>query len=703
MIENDLRLGVRQVHDYLALPLLSLVQDLGHAGLPFDPVVRDRIVYDVEQRIKSLDAGLAESGISNASSSKVLERELLHLGLPLNKRTASGNAFTVDLDVLGRIHHHYNVERKPKFPFLPALMERKRLEKARANLESLRPCLDGRLRTALRSTGTETGRYSSAGLRWCNRCKQPNHGTNLQNLGKNNKELGVNVKDCFVAPKGYVLWELDYSMLELRLMAYLANVEKLIVRMEDPSGDVHTENTKAMFDGRYDDKLRTLAKNFFYACVPMDTQALTRQGWRTRDQLNIGDVILTYNAEKGVKEWAPITAFADRADDEIIEMRNNRSFCVRVTKDHRWFVRKRNRKWTKDGTYWAKPYMIDCVQTTEEIDSESNIIVNAPMSVDSDRHIVDAIYSVRQKYGVDWVAKVCAMSQAERRAFLHGFLIADGFVAPAGQGNTSWIWNQNVNELSEAALVASYLVHDGALYVTDRQAVHPMIVCRLSQKSHVTGQKLTKTVVGRGPVWCPVTPNGSWVMRQGNCITITGNCQYGGSEGAIQIALAKKGEYLEQSYIQGLMLKIFTEYPEIALWQQGVAKFIERKRKADEPVVAYNAYGGCRVLLSNDPLKEFLSTVVQGTAAYTMSFALLRLDEEARRPLVIQVHDAFVGCSREEDAIADMRLVKAEMERPIWIGNRFAVLPADGKMSHPVEDIFGREVHRWSDMRKVEF
>lgn len=444
MIENDLRLGVRQIHDHLALRLLPIVQDLGNAGMPFEPLVRDKIVYDVEQRIARLDEHLAECGLSNASSSKVLERELLGLGVPLNKRTASGNAFTVDLDVLGRIHHHYNVERKPKFPFLPALMERKRLEKARANLESLRPCLDGKLRTALRSTGTETGRYSSAGLRWCNRCKLPQHGTNLQNLGKNNKELGVNVKDCFVAPPGYVLWELDYSMLELRLMAYLAGVAKLITRMEDPAGDVHTANTHALFDGRYSETLRTLAKNFFYAL------------------------------------------------------------------------------------------------------------------------------------------------------------------------------------------------------------------------------------------------------------------QYGGSEGAIQIALAKKGEYLEQAYIQGLMLKIFTEYPEIALWQQETAKFIERRRKADEPVIAYNAYGGCRVLLSNDPLKEFLSTVVQGTAAYTMSFALLRLSEEARAPLVIQVHDAFVGCSREQDALEDMRVVKAEMEREVWLNGRFAVLPADGKMSYAVKDIFGREVHRWSDMRKVE-
>ena len=431
---RELRLGVRGIHDHLALPLLPLVQDLGLRGLPFDLGVRQSLVLGLTARIYALDATLATAGLSNPSSNKVLERELLGLGVPLSKRTASGNQYTVDLDVLGRIDHHYNASHTPKFPFIPALLERKRLEKARANLESLRPCNDGRLRTALRSTGTETGRYSSAGLRWCNVCKAANHGTNLQNIAKNNPELGVNVKDCFVVPSGYMLWELDYSMLELRIMAYMAGVEKLIARMEDPTGDVHTANTHALFDGRYSDTLRTLAKNFFYAL------------------------------------------------------------------------------------------------------------------------------------------------------------------------------------------------------------------------------------------------------------------QYGGSEGAIQMALAKKGEYLEQSYIQGLMLKMFNEYPQIALWQQRTAKQIETWQKANEPVIARNAYGGCRVLLSRDPLKEFLSTQIQGTAAYTMSFVLIRLARLGWDvPLLGQIHDAYLGMSRECDLERDIARVKGEMERPCMIADRFVVLPAEVKV--------GRT---WSQLKKVE-
>lgn len=431
---SELKLGVRQIFDHLALPLLPLVQELGLKGIPFDAGVRDENVRSIQARLMDIDARLMAAGISNPNSTKRLNEDLLRLGVPLSKKTASGNQYTVDLDVLGRIHHNYNVNLKaPKYPFLPDLITRKRLEKARANLESLRPCKDSKLRTALRSTGTETGRYSSSGLRWCNVCQEPNHGTNLQNIGKNNKELGVNVKDCFVAPPGYVFWEIDYSMLELRLMAHIAGVSKLIERMETPGIDVHTANTHALFDGRYSDALRTLAKNFFYAL------------------------------------------------------------------------------------------------------------------------------------------------------------------------------------------------------------------------------------------------------------------QYGGSEQAIQMALAKKGEYLDQEYIRSLMLKIYIEYPEIALWQQQVTAECTRLTKLGLPRIARNAYGGCRILLGADPTKEWLSTVVQGTAAYTMSFALRRMDEGTRRPLIANIHDAFLGLSPEATWREDMQAVMDEMTRPIWIMDKFVKLPADAKMGPT-----------WSQMKAVE-
>ena len=44
-----------------------------------------------------------------------------------------------------------------------------------------------------------------------------------------------------------------------------------------------------------------------YACVPVKTsKALTREGWKSHDQLNVGDEILTYSLEKDRLEFKPI-------------------------------------------------------------------------------------------------------------------------------------------------------------------------------------------------------------------------------------------------------------------------------------------------------------------------------------------------------------------------------------------------------------
>jgi DNA polymerase-1 len=66
--------------------------------------------------------------------------------------------------------------------------------------------LDGRVRPSYRDTGTTTGRLS---------CSNPN----IQQLPKDNKELGINVRSCFIATPGYKMISCDYSGQELRVLA----------------------------------------------------------------------------------------------------------------------------------------------------------------------------------------------------------------------------------------------------------------------------------------------------------------------------------------------------------------------------------------------------------------------------------------------------------------------------------------------------
>jgi DNA polymerase-1 len=86
---------------------------------------------------------------------------------------------------------------------------------------------DSRIHTSYRIDGAETGRISSS--------------PNLQNIVK-----GVGIRELFVPPTGYTLLEIDYSTLELRVLAYIAQDELMLDLLEN--GDLHLE-TASLISG----------------------------------------------------------------------------------------------------------------------------------------------------------------------------------------------------------------------------------------------------------------------------------------------------------------------------------------------------------------------------------------------------------------------------------------------------------------------
>lgn len=335
--------------------------------------------------------------------------------------------------------------------------------------------------------------------------------------------LGKECRAMFRARPGRKLVGVDAAGLELCMLAHYVGSPELIDMVtsgdKEKGTDIHSVLWKAC------DPLvpsRSIQKN----CVPMDTQALTPTGWKYRHQLKVGDAILTYNPKTGIKEWDQITHLTDNRQ-AVVRLSNKHGFDVRSTAGHRWYVRQRRR--TKTGKlYTGENYMVDSVKTTDEINSESNIIVNAPMA--TYRQSSWAGYK-GDKWGVDWVSRVLSMSSSERQAFLAGFMVADGYSNP----NTGRMcWSQNRNELYEAALVATYLETSGFLHITATQQKNgeELMRCTVSGKSHITAQRFVKEQLEEQEVWCPTVENGAWIMRQGDVITITGNCTYGWLYGA---------------------------------------------------------------------------------------------------------------------------------------------------------------------------
>ena len=383
---------------------------------------------------------------------------------------------------------------------------------------------DGRIHGSVVTNACISGRCSH---------KRPN----MAQIPSVGHAYGSECRSLFYAPEGWVLVGADASGLELRALgAMLAHFDggDYARLVSNPDRDVHFHNA-CLFgihsaDLPIDKTTRDLSKRLIY-CVPVDTtQVLTKTGWKTYEQLQVGELVLTYNQEKNIKEWKPILHIVDAYEDEVWEMSHNHSYKVQATADHRWYVNKRTM--SKTGKSWSLKngrYMTPMVETTAEINTESNIIVNAPL-VEEDYEGISVDWDW-PKYGTNWTEKILQMNSTQRRAWLSGFMLADGHQIIKPNQKIRWVISQLKNEHYEAALLAAYLEFNGHLYVS--QGLQPngktKMQITISTRGHVTGQKLKKEYIGKKKVFCISTENESFVMRQGETITITGNCiLYGG-------------------------------------------------------------------------------------------------------------------------------------------------------------------------------
>lgn len=323
---------------------------------------------------------------------------------------------------------------------------------------------------------------------------------------------------------GLCLVGVDAGGLEtVGLLHYLGNKEAEEILTKPKPDDVHTMNARLLTESLK----RPIDREWgAKTCVPLDTKILTKRGWKFWNELMLGEQVLGYNSQTKLKEWTVLRAI-NRTREEVFDINDSfRSF--KATANHRWFVRQRR----MGSKSWARingRYMEDQVRTTAELNTESNIIMNAPFNEEQDT--VSYIKGIDGKYDVNWEQRVLQMSHAERVQFVQGFMLADGYI-PTKPPHT-WRWSQNIGNIADGLLLASYLIHNGQLYVSEKASYNTrMWNVVLSEKSHVTGARRKITSLGEQDVWCPTTDLGSWVMRQGNIITITGNCWYAWLYGA---------------------------------------------------------------------------------------------------------------------------------------------------------------------------
>ena len=210
----------------IELPLSDCLGDMEYSGMKIDLDELSRQKENIKERIDSLTNDIYDVAgeTFNISSTKQLGEILFEkLNLPNGKKTKTG--YSTDSDTLESIRYYHE---------LPSLvLEYRRLTKLYSTyLEGIENVVNkGFVHTIFLQTSTETGRLSSI---------EPN----LQNIPIRTEE-GALIRKIFI-PSNDIFISMDYSQIELRLLAHIANVKEMISDFNN-NRDIHEETAKFIY------------------------------------------------------------------------------------------------------------------------------------------------------------------------------------------------------------------------------------------------------------------------------------------------------------------------------------------------------------------------------------------------------------------------------------------------------------------------
>ena len=213
----------------IELPLIGVLYDMERTGFKVDTDMLSSLGGDMSARIGELEAriyDLAGGKFSILSTKQLGDVLFVKLGLPPVRKTKTG--FSTDSDTLEAL--------ADKHPIVPLIMEYRFLTKLKSTF------IDGlialvkrdthRVHTSFNQNVTATGRISST---------EPN----LQNIPVRTS-MGREIRKAFIASNGCVLVGADYSQIELRLLAHIAD-DDIMIRAFCNNEDIHRRTAAEVF------------------------------------------------------------------------------------------------------------------------------------------------------------------------------------------------------------------------------------------------------------------------------------------------------------------------------------------------------------------------------------------------------------------------------------------------------------------------
>ena len=259
-------MGLEELFREVELPLVEVLDSMERAGLALDTDRLEAIGEEISTELAGIEEEIHElAGHEFTIGSPQQVGQVLFEELGLTRKRKGKTGYSTDARVLAQIREEHQI--------VPLIERWRELSKLKSTyLDPLPNLIDpgtGRIHTTFHQTATATGRLSST---------EPN----LQNIPVRT-ELGRPIRGCFVAAEGDLMVSADYSQVELRVLAQVAEDDVLKGFFREGL-DVHRATAAQVFGiepEEVDDSQRSRAKMVNFGIV----YGLT--GFGLADRLNI--------------------------------------------------------------------------------------------------------------------------------------------------------------------------------------------------------------------------------------------------------------------------------------------------------------------------------------------------------------------------------------------------------------------------------
>ncbi|WP_424831922.1 DNA polymerase I [Ruegeria sp.] len=222
---------VTTVYETLERPLVPVLAEMEMHGIKVDRDVLSRMSNAFAQKMAGLEADIHELAGENfnvGSPAQLGEILFDKMGLEGGKKGKTGK-YSTGADVLEDLATEHELPRR--------VLDWRQLSKLKSTYtDALQTHINpdtGRVHTSYSITGASTGRLASTD-------------PNLQNIPVRTEE-GRRIREAFIAEPGNVLVSLDYSQIELRILAHIAGIDALKQAFSDGL-DIHAMTASEMFD-----------------------------------------------------------------------------------------------------------------------------------------------------------------------------------------------------------------------------------------------------------------------------------------------------------------------------------------------------------------------------------------------------------------------------------------------------------------------